>query len=106
MSHVRLRLYSSCATSSLLLLHPNEAVVAFTLALMCEVEALTDLVHQPGWSKAVKWAPLEAASASSCGGGRGPSGWASLWECRAAQSRQARPEEPQEPGWGALTAKG
>ena len=32
--------------------------------------------------------------------------WAGLspWECRAAQSRQARPEEAQEPGWGA--AKG
>ena len=26
------------------------------------------------------------------------------WECRAAQSRQARPEEAQEPSWGA--AKG
>ena len=32
--------------------------------------------------------------------------WASLlpWECRAAQSHQARPEEAQEPSWG--TAKG
>ena len=33
-----------------------------------------------------------------------PSGPASSWECRAAQSRQARPEEAQEPRWGA--AKG
>ena len=29
--------------------------------------------------------------------------WADLypWECRVAQSRQARPKEAQEPGWGA-----
>ena len=40
------------------------------------------------------------------GGGSGwvPSGLASSWEYRAAQSRQARPEEAQEPSWG--TAKG
>ena len=30
-----------------------------------------------------------------------PAGWTSLWECRAAQSRQAHPEEVQEPSWGA-----
>ena len=29
---------------------------------------------------------------------------ASSWECRAARSRQARPEEAQEPSWG--SAKG
>ena len=33
-----------------------------------------------------------------------PSGRASPWECRAAQYRQVRPEEAQEPSWG--TAKG
>ena len=38
------------------------------------------------------------------GGGGAPSGWASLWECRAAQSRQARAEEAQGASWG--TAKG
>ena len=32
-----------------------------------------------------------------------PSGGASLWECRAARSRQARAEEAQEPSCG--TAK-
>ena len=36
--------------------------------------------------------------------GWAPSGLASSWECRAARSRQARPEEAQEPSWG--TAKG
>ena len=38
------------------------------------------------------------------GGGWGPSGWASPWECQAAQSRQARPEGAQEASWS--TAKG
>ena len=33
-----------------------------------------------------------------------PVAGASLWECRAAQSRQVRLEEAQGPGWG--TAKG
>ena len=42
---------------------------------------------------------LEAARLSLRGGGWAPSGWASLWEYRAAQSRQARSEEPQEPSW-------
>ena len=32
---------------------------------------------------------------------RPPGGWASPWECRAAQSRQLRPEKVQEPSWGA-----
>ena len=58
----------------------------------------------PEWSKAVKSAALEAASASTRGSGWAPSGSASPWECRAARSRQARPEEAQEPSWGA--AKG
>eukprot|EP00964_Phaeocystis_antarctica_P009505 scaffold5152_cov56-Phaeocystis_antarctica.AAC.1 len=49
-------------------------------------------------------AALEAARPSTKGGGWAPSGWASPWERRAAQSRQARPEEAQAPGWG--TAKG
>ena len=38
-----------------------------------------------------------------------PSGWASLWECRAARSRQARAEGAQGASWGAArggTAKG
>ena len=32
--------------------------------------------------------------------------WAGLfpWECRAAQSRRERPEEAQEPSWGAAKA--
>ena len=58
----------------------------------------------PEGSKAVKSAALEAASSSNRGSGWAPSGSASPWECRAAQSRQARPEEAQEPSWG--TAKG
>eukprot|EP00964_Phaeocystis_antarctica_P071048 scaffold43301_cov57-Phaeocystis_antarctica.AAC.2 len=49
-------------------------------------------------------AALEAASSSTRGTGWAPSGWASLWECRAARRCQARPEEAQEPSWGA--AKG
>ena len=51
-----------------------------------------------GGSKAVKSAALEAAHSSSRG-----SGPASAWECRAVQSRQARPAEVQELSWG--TAK-
>eukprot|EP00964_Phaeocystis_antarctica_P076377 scaffold47222_cov72-Phaeocystis_antarctica.AAC.2 len=35
---------------------------------------------------------------------RAPGGQGSSWECRAARSRWARPEEAQEPSWG--TAKG
>ena len=54
--------------------------------------------------KAVEPATLEAARLLPRGGGGAPSGWASLWECRAAQSRQARPEEAQGASWGA--AKG
>ena len=42
-----------------------------------------------------------AADPSSRGSGWAPSGPASPWECRAAQSRQARPEEAQEPSWSA-----
>ena len=56
--------------------------------------------------EAVKSATLGAARSSTRGGGWAPSGWASLWECRAAQSRQARPEEAQEPSWGGGTDKG
>ena len=42
--------------------------------------------------------------------GGSPGGWApsdrpaSPWECRAAQSGQARPEEAREPRWGAAQA--
>ena len=48
-------------------------------------------------------ATLEAAGSSTRGSGWGHSGLASFWERRAAQSRQARPEEAREPSWG--TAK-
>ena len=58
----------------------------------------------PGWSKAVESAALEAASSTTRGDGWAPSGPASFWESRAAQSRQARPEKAQEPSWG--SAKG
>eukprot|EP00964_Phaeocystis_antarctica_P143565 scaffold109133_cov68-Phaeocystis_antarctica.AAC.1 len=44
---------------------------------------------------------LEAAGSSTRGGGGALSGPASSWECRAAQSRQACPEEAQESTWGA-----
>ena len=43
---------------------------------------------------------LEAASSSTRGSGWAPSGLASSWECRAVQSRQARPEEAQGASWG------
>ena len=33
-----------------------------------------------------------------------PVAWPLPWECRAAQSRQARPEEAQEPSWRAAKA--
>ena len=46
----------------------------------------------PKWSKAVKSATLEAASSSTRGSGWAPSGPASFWEYRTAQSRQLRPE--------------
>ena len=60
-----------------------------------------------GASKAVESATLEnhAASSGTRGGGGAPSGWASQWEYRAAQSHQARPKEAQGASWGAL-AKG
>ena len=54
----------------------------------------------PGWSKAVKSAAVEAARSSTRGRGWAPSGPASSWECRAAQSRQALPEGAQAPSWG------
>ena len=54
----------------------------------------TEARAMPRWSKAVKSATGEVAGSSTRGGG---------WECRAAQSRQARPEEAQEPTSG--TAK-
>ena len=53
-----------------------------------------------------RWASAawEGAGSSSRGGGWPPGGPASPWECRAARSRQARPEEAQAPRRGA--AKG
>ena len=51
----------------------------------------------PGRSDATKLGALEAASSSTRDGGWTPSGWASPWECRAAQSRRAHREEAQEP---------
>eukprot|EP00964_Phaeocystis_antarctica_P059909 scaffold35667_cov63-Phaeocystis_antarctica.AAC.2 len=58
---------------------------------------------RPGWSKGAESTAMEVASSSTRGGGWEPSGSASSWECRAAQSRQACPEEAQEPSW--CTAK-
>eukprot|EP00964_Phaeocystis_antarctica_P139391 scaffold104173_cov48-Phaeocystis_antarctica.AAC.1 len=51
----------------------------------------------PEWSKAVTSAALKAVSSSTRGSGWARSGPASSWECRAAQSRQACPEEAQAP---------
>ena len=53
----------------------------------------------PEWSKAVESAALVAARSSTRGSGWPPSGWASSWECQAAQSRQVRLDEAQEPSW-------
>ena len=58
----------------------------------------------PGRSNEEKWAALKAVGSSIRGSGWALSGPDSSWECRAAQSRQARPEEAQEPSGG--TAKG
>ena len=52
----------------------------------------------------MKSAALEAANSSTRGSGRAPGGPAFSWECRAAQSHQARPEEAQEPSWGTAKA--
>ena len=49
----------------------------------------------PRRSKEAKSATLEAARLSPRGRGGAPSGRASLWECRAARSRQRRAEEAQ-----------
>eukprot|EP00964_Phaeocystis_antarctica_P152618 scaffold120591_cov48-Phaeocystis_antarctica.AAC.1 len=51
----------------------------------------------PIWSKAVKWAALEAASSSTRGSGWAPRRPASSWECRAVRTREACPEKAQEP---------
>ena len=59
-----------------------------------------DLNGQRRWN----WRLLEAAGSSTRGNGWELSEPASPWEYRAAQSRQARLEEAQEPKWGA--AKG
>ena len=58
----------------------------------------------PGRSNEEKWAALKAVGSSIRGSGWALSGPDSSWECRAAQSRQARPEEAQEPSGG--TTKG
>eukprot|EP00964_Phaeocystis_antarctica_P015401 scaffold8514_cov55-Phaeocystis_antarctica.AAC.10 len=44
---------------------------------------------RPAWSNVVKSAALEAARSSTRGSGWAPSGPASSWDFRAAQSRQA-----------------
>ena len=81
----------------------------FHLALQLSNPLLSSLwrhIFPPERSKAVKSAALEATSSTSTrGGGWAPTSWVSpSWECRAAQSRLAYPEEAQEPSWG--TAKG
>ena len=80
----------------------------FHLALQLSNPLLSSLwrhIFPPERSKAVKSAALVATSSTSTrGGGWAPTSWVSPWECRAAQSRQAYPEEAQEPSWG--TAKG
>eukprot|EP00964_Phaeocystis_antarctica_P136022 scaffold100416_cov33-Phaeocystis_antarctica.AAC.1 len=62
------------------------------------------MASPPAWSKTVRSATLEAARSSTRGSGWVPSGLASSRECRAAQSRQAGPEEAQEPSWGTAKA--
>ena len=63
---------------------------------------VVDVHGEPGWSNAVESAALEVASSRirrrrrSCT----LSGWASPWECRAAQSRQVRLREAHGPSWG------
>eukprot|EP00964_Phaeocystis_antarctica_P038699 scaffold22132_cov69-Phaeocystis_antarctica.AAC.5 len=57
----------------------------------------------PRWSKALKSAALQAISSCTQGNDWAPREPASFQEFRAAQSRQACPEEAQEPSWG--TAK-
>eukprot|EP00964_Phaeocystis_antarctica_P036641 scaffold20931_cov54-Phaeocystis_antarctica.AAC.5 len=68
------------------------------------MESAAGREKRPAWSNALTWAAREAASSSTRGSGWAPGGWASPWECQAAQSRQARPEEAQEPGWSAAQA--
>eukprot|EP00964_Phaeocystis_antarctica_P062238 scaffold37273_cov56-Phaeocystis_antarctica.AAC.5 len=89
--------YTASAARSLL-----SSTSAPWLAVGCSAST-RDSDGAPEWSKAAKSATLEAASSSTRCSGWVPSGWASSWECRAAQSRQARPEEAQEPSSG--TAK-
>ena len=57
----------------------------------------------PVWTrkKAVESAASVAAGSSSRGRGWAPGGPASPWECWAARSRQARPEEARGASWGA-----
>eukprot|EP00964_Phaeocystis_antarctica_P083851 scaffold52787_cov60-Phaeocystis_antarctica.AAC.2 len=69
-----------------------------------EMATFMILIPLPERSRAVKSAALEAASSSTRGGGWASSGLDSSWECRAAQSHQARPEEAQEPSWGTANA--
>ena len=61
------------------------------LAILVSISAL----ERPEWSKAGKCATLEAVRSSTRGSGWAPCRSASSWECRAGQSRQARPEEAQ-----------
>jgi hypothetical protein len=51
----------------------------------------------PAWSKAVEIRGYAGAGSSTRGSGWAPSRPTASWECRAAQSHQARPEEAQGP---------
>ena len=62
---------------------------------------------RPEWTNAVKgrlWRRLARAAEEERRAWLGSKGQGPPWECRAAQSRQVRPEEAQEPSWG--TAQG
>ena len=75
-----------------------EARGVIELALLAT--AIEGVLAPPERPTAGNSAALEAAGSSSRG-----RGWASLtWECRAAQSRQARPEEAQGPSFGTARA--
>ena len=68
--------------------------VARAVALVDQDRLFLEGQRQRNWRV---WRQLARAPRGEDGA---PSGWASLWECRAAQSRQARAEEAQEASWG------
>ena len=81
-----------------------EHTCKLSVAPEAEQRRIVEVLPVSEWSTAVKSAALEAARSSTRGSGWAPSGSASVWECRAAWSRQARPGEALlEPSWG--TAK-